>query len=234
MHKAGMIVAGLMLFVVVRCAAGTGVREADLRCRILYGIGNSDAADSLGSLRGPRLMPENTGFVERELWGERGVLREAGIASPLTPQARKGELSLRRSMLVAHQVSGFVTFGLLAASCYYGQRVLDGHVFESEQHSALVKYAIASYVTTAALSVLSPPPLIRREESSTTTIHRTLAWIHFGGMVLTPIIGRAVWHLQGTPSGPVMRQNNGAARFHQISAYTTTATLGVALAVMTF
>jgi hypothetical protein len=152
----------------------------------------------------------------------------------LTPEVRRSELNLRRTTLAAHQIGGFATFGLMVASCYYGQRVLDGHRFESDTHSMLVKYAIASYSATALLSIFSPPPVIRRDEFSTTSLHKTLAWIHAGGMILTPIIGYTVWKFHGPRNAPVLEQNNDAARFHQISAYLTTGTLGLTLVVMTF
>ncbi len=214
--------------------AQTFTPESDLRYKLFYDRGDQAAADTVQPVRQSRLMPEHVSFMERSLWGEHGILREAGIASPLTAESRRSELGIRRSMLTAHQLSGFVTFGLMAASCYYGQRVIDGHHFESEKHSTIVKYAVGSYALTAALSVFSPPPLIRREENSTTTLHKTLAWIHFSGMVLTPIIGYSVWRIHGSPTGPVLQQNNSLARFHQVSAYVTTATLGAALVVMTF
>jgi hypothetical protein len=67
--------------------------------------------------------------------------------------------------------------------------------------------------------------MIRRNEMSTTTIHKTLAWVHFAGMVLTPIIGLSVKR-HGTISD--------VAHFHQASAYITTAALATSLIIITF
>jgi hypothetical protein len=67
--------------------------------------------------------------------------------------------------------------------------------------------------------------MIRRDEASTTTLHKTLAWIHFTGMILTPILGSMI-SKRGTDSQ--------VAHFHQISAYTTTAALAASLIVITF
>ena len=76
-------------------------------------------------VRRPRLQPENLGFFERNLWSENGLFRSMGIAAPLTPESRKSELKLRRTMLVAHETSGFVTLGLMLTTVYYGQRVIN-------------------------------------------------------------------------------------------------------------
>jgi hypothetical protein len=181
------------------------------------------------------LLPANISWMENMLWGASGLVRKIGIAGDLTPEVRRHELSVRRTMLTMHQIGGFATWGLMVASCYTGQRVLNGDRQISDTHSALVKWTIASYFTTALLSVFSPPPLIRRDETSTTTIHKTLAWIHFAGMILTPIIGGMVWHFTGNrQTGRVLVQNDNEARFHQISAYTTTAVFTAAMVVMTF
>ncbi len=182
----------------------------------------------------PRLLPEHISIMEKGLWGESGFLRSIGIAGPLTPDVRRSELGLRRGMLTAHQIGGFATFGLMVASCYTGQRVLDGHRGVSDAHSSLVKITIGTYTATALLSILSPPPLIRRDEASTTSIHKTLAWIHVAGMILTPIIGSLVWKFHREGRTAILEQNDSAARFHQVSAYLTTGVFAAALVVMTF
>jgi len=183
----------------------------------------------------PRLMPQNVSWMENMLWGESGLVRKIGIAGDLTPEVRKHELGVRRTMLTMHQIGGFVTWGLMVASCYTGQRVLNGDRQISDTHSMLVRTTIGAYAFTGLLAVLSPPPMIRREETSTTTIHKTLAWIHFVGMIITPIIGGMVWHFSGNrQTGRVLVQNDSEARFHQISAYTTTAVFTAAMVIMTF
>jgi hypothetical protein len=183
----------------------------------------------------PKLLPEHISWMENTLWGESGLVRKMGIAGELTPEVRRHELGVRRTMLTAHQIGGFVTWGLMVASCYTGQRVLNGDRQISDTHSSLVSATIGSYAITGLLAVLSPPPLIRRDETSTTSIHKTLAWIHAAGMILTPIIGGLVWSFAGNrQTGRVLVQNDGKARFHQISAYTTTAVFTAALVIMTF
>lgn len=174
-----------------------------------------------------RLMPDNLSFLERGLWGETGLLRGVGIASPLTPEVRKHELDVRRTMLTMHQIGGFATLGLMGATVYFGQRSLDHPDVRSYRnaHSNFVIASITTYSATALLSVLSPPPMIRRDESSTTTIHKTLAWVHAAGMILTPILGASIGRRM---------TNSQRARFHQISGYVTTATLAASMVVVTF
>jgi hypothetical protein len=79
---------------------------------------------------------------------------------------------------------------------------------------------------TGLLSVLSPPPLIRRDETSTTTIHKTLAWVHAAGMILTPILGLAI-NKRGTSI-------SDKAHYHQIAAYITTAVFAASMIIITF
>jgi hypothetical protein len=172
-----------------------------------------------------RLLPKNISFGERLMWGDNGIMRGIGIVPALTPEERKFELSLRRTMLTTHQIGGFVSLGLMMATAYYGQQVLNGHRDLLPTHKAFISATIVSYTATGLLSVLSPPPLIRRDENSTTTLHKTLAWVHVAGMILTPIIGGMLRHSQNYDQ---------IARFHQISGYVTTATFAASMIVVTF
>ncbi len=184
--------------------------------------------DSFPQMVKPRLLPENISFMEKGLWGEDGILRTTGIAAPLTPESRRSELSLRRTMLVAHQIGGFVTLGLMITAVYYGQKMLDENLSnksDRNSHQLFVAATITSYSITGLLAVLSPPPMIRRDESSTTTLHKALAWVHFTGMVLTPILGSMISR---------HATNAQIEHFHQASAYITTTALAASLIVITF
>lgn len=184
-------------------------------------------ADSLPPAPKPRLLPDNISFVENGLWGEDGLVRSIGLASPLTPEVRRHELSVRRTMLTMHQIGGLLTLGLMGTAVYYGQQSLNNPRIRTyrRDHQTFVTATIFSYGATGALAILSPPPLIRRNETSTTTIHKTLAWIHFAGMVVTPILGAS------------LRRSfsyDQLARFHQVSAYVTLATFAASFIVVTF
>jgi len=177
------------------------------------------------------LLPENMSFMERGLWGESGFFRWTGIAGPLGPQERKDELSARRTMLTMHQIGGFVTLGLMGATVYYGQRYLNySDRTDRSRHQEFVTFTIISYGLTGLLAVISPPPLIRRSETSTTTIHKTLAWVHFAGMILTPIVGNMI----RKRSGKFSYDDLATAHFHQVSAYVTTGVFAASLIVITF
>jgi hypothetical protein len=183
-----------------------------------------------------RLLPENISFMERGLWGESGFFRSIGIAGELTPESRKSELSARRTLLTMHQIGGFVTLGLLATTLYYGQKTLNDannpaqDRTDQNKHNQFVTYSIISYGLTGLLAVISPPPLIRRNETSTTTIHKTLAWVHFAGMVLTPIVGNMI----KKRSGRLSYLDLPTAHFHQVSAYVTTGVFAASMIIITF
>ncbi len=192
---------------------------------------DSARADSLRPVVKRKLLPDKMSFLERGLWGESGFLRGVGLASPLTPEVRKSELSLRRTMLTVHQIGGFVTLGLLATTVYYGQRTLNNFYNPSQfkslrrTHEEFVSFSIVSYTATGLLAVLSPPPLIRRDENSTTTLHKTLAWVHVAGMIITPIIGSRIRHSMN---------DYQIAQYHQVAGYITTGVLALSLIVVTF
>ena len=209
----------------------------------LEGLTDSSRADTIPRPPKRKLLPSNMSFMERALWDEDGLVRGIGIASPLTPEVRKSELGLRRTMLTMHQIGGFLTLGLMATTVYWGQQALNhpppallspsypnqprgkgGNTY-TKNHQLFLTLTLFSYGATGALAIFSPPPLIRRDETSTTTLHKALAWIHFGGMVLTPILGSRIGRSYSA---------TGVARFHQVSAYITTATLAASLIVVTF
>ncbi len=176
----------------------------------------------------PKLLPDNMSFMEKFLWDEDGFMRKLGVAGPLTKESRESELKARRTMLTVHQISGLATLGLMLTADYFGQRVIDGHRSDGDIHQAFVGLTIGTYALTGMLAVLAPPPLIRREGEriSTTGIHKTLAWVHFAGMILTPILGSLIENHH--------KLNIDKAHFHQISAYTTTAVFAASVIVLTF
>jgi hypothetical protein len=218
------------LFLLSSSAFAQGIPDSFVYHDAMMLSADTVRADSGQTAPKRRLLPENMSFVEKGLWGERGLLRGIGIASPLTPGVRKSELSLRRTMLSMHQIGGFVTLGLMGTAVYYGQKSLDNvnspnYRSYRNNHQTFVALTIGSYSLTGLLAILAPPPLIRRDEFSTTTLHKTLAWVHFVGMVVTPIIGASL-HSR--------LNDDQRARFHQYSAYITTAALATSLIVITF
>lgn len=232
----------LTLSVIVVLAASTATMaqleyvsqmDIDLHAHLANALAREDTAPSSVV---QRLLPEDISFMEKGLWGENGILRTTGIASPLTPQSRKSELHLRRAMLTAHQIGGFLTVASMIATVYYGQKsLLDPNSGQRSDpyrlpHQLFVTTTIVLYSATGLLAVFSPPPFIRRDEFNTITVHKTLAWIHFLGMVVTPILGGTI--LKRGPIGRYVDLNQ--ARFHQISGYVTAGALAASMIVVTF
>jgi hypothetical protein len=190
---------------------------------------NQQISDSEFIAPKPKLLPDKMSFAERGLWGEHGIMRSIGLASPLTPEARRSELQARRTMLTIHQIGGFTTLALMVATCYFGQQTLNGNKNDASKHNMFIALTIGSYSITGLLAVLAPPPMIRRDdETSTTTIHKTLAWFHFAGMIITPILGSLIGgnrHLSA---------HIDKAHYHQYAGYITTAIFAASMIVVTF
>lgn len=186
------------------------------------------SADSLYAQPKQQLLPDKISFMENFLWGENGLVRTIGIEPPLSAPVRENEIKIRRTMLIAHQIGGFTTLALMLAAAYYGQRTIDANGNRSlgRTHSSLIGLTIASYTATGLLAVLSPPPLIRGHEGGTTGIHKTLAWIHLIGMIVTPILANNIAERKFF--------NMDKAHIHQIAGYITTAVFTASMLVITF
>ncbi len=187
---------------------------------------DSLSADLLLPTPKPKLLPKRISFMEKFLWGENGFVRNVGLVPALTPDERINELHIRRTMLTAHQIGGFTTLALMISAAYFGQRVIDGNRHMGDIHQTLVTATMISYSLTGLLAILSPPPLIRRDEGGTVVIHKTLAWIHLAGMIITPILGSMI--------GGRRHFNINKAHFHQVAGYITTAVFTASMLVITF
>jgi len=193
---------------------------------------NFSGEDTLMVEEKPKLLPDKISFGEKLFWGEKGVFRSIGIASPLSPEARKYELSVRRTMLTAHQIGGFLALASMIGTAWTGQRTIDLPQNRNLRtaHQKMIAATITTYSITGLLSILSPPPMIRRDEGSTTTTHKLLAWVHVAGMILTPILGSMV--SEKSKGGPGI--NIDKAHFHQYAGYLTTAVFAASMIVITF
>jgi hypothetical protein len=166
------------------------------------------------------LLPSSLGPMEHVFWGRRGLMRHIGF--PLTEESRERELGLRRGMLTAHQVGGFLTLAAMTATAVTGQMILNGRDDLGDRKRLLVTTTIAGYFATAALAMLTPPPMIRRKGISSITVHKGLALVHFTGMIITPILGSQI------------KDDYDKRYFHQISGYTTLGAFAGAMLVVTF
>jgi hypothetical protein len=178
------------------------------------------------------LLPAVMSPGEKLMWGKNGFMRKIG-AFPLTEESREREMSLRRTMLTVHEVGGFITLASMLTTVVYGQLTLNGNLRLGETHQAWATATIISYFTTAALSLLSPPPMVRRNEWNTVSIHKGLAFVHFTGMILTPLLADGIAMEERGSSSPA-KIDRDKARIHQVSGYITTATFAAAMMVITF
>jgi hypothetical protein len=194
---------------------------------------SSPEGDTLVQEEKPKLLPDQISFGEKLFWGENGVFRGLGIASPLTPEVRRHELVVRRTMLTMHQIGGFLALAAMIGTAWTGQRTIDlpRNKALKTAHQKMIVATITTYSITGLLSILSPPPLIRRDEGGTTAIHKTLAWFHVAGMILTPILGSMVSQ-RGVKGS--LGINIDKAHFHQYAGYITTAIFAASMIVITF
>ncbi|MBN8822076.1 MULTISPECIES: hypothetical protein [unclassified Spirosoma] len=170
-------------------------------------------ADLVDSAAAQPLLPSKMLFTQRIFWGPKGLLRSMNIA-PLTPEGREKELKVRRSMLVAHQVMGFVTLagfvvqGILGAKLYNAQG--DSYRRLREAHETTATLINISYGATALLSLTAPPKMLaNRKGFSGLKLHKYLALVHLTGMVATNVLAGMLDH------------NPSVKPYHRAVAYTT-------------
>ena len=172
------------------------------------------------------LLPSKMLFTQRAFWGPKGLLRVLNVA-PLTAESRSKELNVRRTMLVTHQIGGFVTLagfvaqGLLGAKLYHAQG--EDYVNTKRWHQRTATFINVSYGTTLALSLLTPPPIIgSRRGLSTIKLHKYLAVMHLAGMVATNVLAGMI------------QENYQLKPYHRAAAYTTFVTYAASVIALKF
>lgn len=165
----------------------------------------------------PELLPDQMLITQKLLWGERGLLRVAGIAK-LNKNQREWELKLRRKLLVAHQVIGYVTLAGMIAQGIIGSQLYNGNYRLYETHENLGKAVTASYFTGAGLSLFSPPPLINKKVKgwSSMKAHKVLATVHLSAMIATNVLAEE------------------DKKLHRAAAYTAFGSYAAAMIVLKF
>ena len=165
----------------------------------------------------PELLSDQMLITQKLLWGERGLLRVAGIAK-LNKDQREWELKLRRKLLVAHQVIGYVTLAGMIAQGIIGSQLYNGNYRLYETHENLGKAVTASYFTGAGLSLFSPPPLINKKVKgwSSMKAHKVLATVHLSAMIATNVLAEE------------------DKKLHRAAAYTAFGSYAAAMIVLKF
>lgn len=188
------------------------------------------------------LLPEGMGPVKRFLWSEHGLMRRNSFFE-LTPEKRERELIVRRRMLQTHQVLGMTAVGTMIVSCITGQLIINKSHSTSPTagqdmltlktlHDASVTTTMVAYGSTFLLQFLAPPPVIIRKNKGWSNIkaHKTLAYLHFTGMVATPLMGRLIYGSSSLANG----KSDDLRKFHQVAGYITTSLYAGAMIVMKF
>ena len=163
------------------------------------------------------LLPPKMLVTQRIFWGENGLLRKTKLA-PLNKMNREKELKIRRKMLKAHQVLGFLTLTGMAVQGFMGNKLYRGKRNWYKEHKTIGNLTTASYFTGASLSLFAPPPLVSKQTQGLSSIkaHKWLASIHFSAMVATNILSEK------------------DRKYHRAAAYTLFASYATAILVFKF
>ncbi len=162
-------------------------------------------------------------------------LEDLGFSAEQTrgSTAQQDLLDRRSHMLQMHQ-----RLGLIAAIPMVAALISSGNAAEHHRstgsstgrnvHAALGAATAGLYFTSAAYAILAP------KVPGTTTkgpirLHKTLAWIHGAGMILTPILGALAY--QQINRG---ERVHGIAKAHGAVAWTTAIAYGTSIAAVSF
>jgi hypothetical protein len=137
----------------------------------------------------------------------------------------QARLDRRTHMLKTHQKMGLITAGPLAATIITGftaggKRTSSG---TRDFHAALGSTTAALYFTTAYFAIRAPK-IHGTETRGPIKVHKTLAWIHGPGMVLTPILGAMAFNQKSKGE-----KVHGIASLHGAVAVITGVAYGAAL-----
>ena len=201
----------------LRAQDSTAVRRDTVIAPTTDASANDLLAGLSDSTEAQPLLPHKMIFTQRAFWGPKGLLRVMKIA-PLTPEGRIHELKVRRTMLVMHQIGGFVTLagfvaqGILGAKLYNakGQDYVDTKVW----HERSATFINVAYATTLALSLTAPPPVVGARKGFTSIkLHKYLAVVHLTGMIATNVLAHMI------ENNPDLKPYHRAAAYGTFGAY---------------
>ena len=190
-------------------------------------VDTTKTVDLLGELEtastdSVKLLPDHFVFTQRILWGEKGLMRNFK-SFELTPEERQKELKIRRGMLVAHQIGGFTTLGMMVAQGFVGSSLYNGHYDKKDLHEALAVGINIGYFTTASLSLFAPPKMLdERKGYSSIKLHKALAIVHLSGMIATDILAAQ------------LESNPDLKPYHRAAAFTTFGAFAASMIVIKF
>jgi hypothetical protein len=155
-------------------------------------------------------------------------LQDLGIAPEQTKGSAQAQalLDKRTRMLKVHQRLGLITIGPLAAtlvtSALAGGRQTSS--IDRDLHAALGAATVGLYVSTAYFAIRAPR-IPGTQTRGPIRLHKTLAWIHGPGMVLTPILGEMAFAQKSRGE-----KIHGIASLHGPVAIVTAGAFGLAVA----
>lgn len=210
----------------------SGIAKADTNISpVSVGVAPNAAADDLlagltDSTETQPLLPPKMLFTQRALWGQKGLLRVLNVA-PLTPEGRSKELNVRRKMLIAHQIGGFVTLAGFVAQGFLGAKLYNAqgedYVNTKRWHERSATFINVSYGTTLALSLFTPPAIIGSKRGfSTIKLHKYLAVAHLAGMIATNVLAGMI------------QENYQLKPYHRAAAYATFVTYAASVIALKF
>ena len=150
----------------------------------------------------------------------------------ISPTQAKGNaqtqalLDKRSHMLKVHQRLGLITIAPFAAtlvtSAFAGGRQTSSTT--RDVHAALGTATVGMYIATAYFAIRAPK-IAGTKTRGPIRLHKTLAWIHGPGMVLTPILGEMAFTQKSNG-----QKVHGIASLHGPVAIVTAGAFGLAVA----
>ena len=126
-------------------------------------------------------------------------------------------------MLVAHQIGGFTTLGLMVAQGFVGSSLYNGNTDKKDLHEALAAGINIGYFTTASLSLFAPPKMLdERKGYSSIKLHKALAIVHLSGMIATDILAAQ------------LESNRNLKPYHRAAAFATFGAFAASMIVIKF
>jgi Carboxypeptidase regulatory-like domain len=146
--------------------------------------------------------------------------------------AAQKRLDRRTHMLKIHQTLGMITAvpmvaSLITAGGAKSHRGRPGSVSGRRLHATLGGVTAGLYATTAMFAILAPK-IPGTETRGQIRLHKTLAWIHGTGMILTPILGVMAYRQESRGE-----RVHGIASAHGAVAAITAGAFGLAILSVT-
>jgi len=224
MNRAWLVFA-FSIFGLVRAE---NVAEPSMQCAIARAITRAFAPPESAAADSPdqAAQPNPAQKPQQPSLGDLGFPSSATRPNP-QEQAR---LNKRAHMLKMHQRLGLITTVPLIVTVITGG-FAGGHAQHSDMrdvHAALGGVSGGLYFATAYYSIFAPK-IAGTKTRGPIRLHKTLAWIHGPGMVLTPIFGVMAFNQKNAGE-----KVHGVASAHGPVAIVTAAAFGLAVASVSF